>query len=178
MSSDSTSSINSFSIFHLSRSRNDMNPKYLLVIYMLPYSSSMANKKKPVSPVLPSVTEDSQDSLQGLVRPVRTSIHPFHQPFPFIRTALSSRETRYRPKPYSPILSSSTSFHFHPNSYENMSLPASLNADSRVAPPTTGGGPTVNTEKTLQPFLDPSRGGHAADGEDYTGQPSETYVDD
>jgi hypothetical protein len=55
-----------------------------------------------------------------------------------------------------------------------MSPSPSLNADSRVVPSITGGNPTVDSNKSPQPSPNPSRGGHTADGEDYTGQPSET----
>jgi len=56
-----------------------------------------------------------------------------------------------------------------------MSPPPSLDADSRVAPSATAEIPTVDTEKTPQPSLNPSQGAPTADE---TAKPSETYVDD
>jgi hypothetical protein len=58
-----------------------------------------------------------------------------------------------------------------------MSPPPSLEADSRLAP-STGGDTTVNTDRTPQPSLNPSRGDRTADGEANTAKPSETYVND
>jgi len=58
-----------------------------------------------------------------------------------------------------------------------MSPQPSLNADSRVAPSTTGRGPTVDLDKTPQASLNPSQGAPTADGGEFTVRANETYVD-
>jgi hypothetical protein len=96
MSSDSTSSTNSFSTFHQSRSRNDMDPKYLLVIYMISYSPNIGVCTGHQQKASKSSTPQRHRGFTGFAPGART-------PCPNIHSSLSPTFSFHQHRPVRPV---------------------------------------------------------------------------